>query len=285
MVGNIVATWDLYFHFEYDFEAFEGINMGLIAPVIVLGGLLLALIILFGKWKGIRAIISLGFIFSAVFLVLVPAILSDFNIYLSTVIVGVFAILSALLIFVGVNKKALASIIGCFGGIALAGLLVVVMDIFLQFAIRADTNIMDLRWILDREMEARPFIFASIVIGSIGAVMDTAVSISSPLWELKKTGAISDFTSFWESGINIGRDILGTMLNTLVLAYIGSAFSLVLLLSVFSHSALEILNMEMVIVVILQALIGGFGMLVTIPLTIVCCGYLYTSQPQTAQAL
>jgi len=77
------------------------------------------------------------------------------------------------------------------------------------------------------------------------------------------------------SGITIGRDIMGTMSNTLILAYIGSALSVTLLLIAYSGSWLALLNREMIVVEILQALIGSIGLLLTIPLTSLVCAVIY----------
>jgi uncharacterized membrane protein len=105
--------------------------------------------------------------------------------------------------------------------------------------------------------------------------MDVAMSISSSLWEVREAGGEYDFRSIFKSGVNIGKDILGTMLNTLILAYIGSSLSFILLITVHTHSLTALFNLEMIIVEFLRALVGSFGMLLTIPLTAAICGWLY----------
>lgn len=75
------------------------------------------------------------------------------------------------------------------------------------------------------------------------------------------------FSELWKSGLTIGRDIMGTMTNTLILAYIGSSMSTVLLLTAYDHSLLSLFNKEMIVTEVLQALIGSIGLLFTIPLT------------------
>ena len=76
--------------------------------------------------------------------------------------------------------------------------------------------------------------------------------------------------------MTIGRDIMGTMANTLVLAYIGSSLSTVLLLITYNSSILDLMNREMVVIEILQAIIGSLGILMTLPLTAIASGFLYT---------
>lgn len=247
--------------------------------VVVLGALLFLLIVLFGRKKGFNSIIALGFTCMAIFLVFVPAILSGLNIYVTAAIVSVYSIASTLFIVIGPNKKALCAMLGCFGGVLLAGALMLFMDNILHltgFVDQETTSLLSLP--TPNPIDLRAIIFAGVIIGSAGAIMDVAMSISSSLWEVKQAGGVSDFKSIFKSGTEIGKDILGTMLNTLILAYIGSSLSVILLITAFSTSMLELFNREMIIVEFLRAIVGSFGMFLTIPLTAAVCGWLYTGQ-------
>ncbi len=109
----------------------------------------------------------------------------------------------------------------------------------------------------------------------MGAIMDISISISSALFEVREKAESIIPTDLIKSGFNIGRDILGTMSNTLILAYIGSSLSVILVLIIYSASPLELLNRERVIVELLQSLVGIIAILGTIPLTSVICGLFY----------
>ncbi|MCL2215610.1 MAG: YibE/F family protein [Defluviitaleaceae bacterium] len=271
-VGDrILLIFDDFNH-RYIFTNHVRIN-----AIMILSVVFLALVILFGRKKGFNAIVALGFTCLAVFLVFVPAILSGRNIYITTFIVCLYAIVSTLMLVVGPNKKALSAMLGCLGGVLLAGALMFVMDIVLNL-----TGVVDhethLLLILENHIDLRALIFAGVIIGAVGAIMDVAMSISSSLWEVHQAGAESDFASLFKSGINIGKDILGTMLNTLILAYIGSSLSLILVIFANATSMAMLFNMEMIIVEFLRALVGSFGMFLTIPLTAGICGWLYTRE-------
>lgn len=82
------------------------------------------------------------------------------------------------------------------------------------------------------------------------------MDISSSLNELKINVPDASAKLLIQSGLNIGRDIHGTMANTLVLAYIGSSLSTTILFMAYNVSALELFNMELIIVELLQALAG-----------------------------
>jgi uncharacterized membrane protein len=181
----------------------------------------------------------------------------------------------------GVNKKSLAAITGCFGGVIAAAALTFIMNNILALTGIVSGESMSLLFLpLDEPIDLRAIIFGGILIGSVGAVMDVAVSISSALWEVKTQAADLTFRSIYKSGVNIGRDVLGSMTNTLVLAYIGSSLSLILLLIVHTGSLTELLNRELVIVELLKAIIGSLGLLFTMPLTAMICAALYSKKPE-----
>ena len=245
--------------------------------VAILGLVFVVLVILFGRRKGFNGIVALGITCMAIFWVFVPAILAGRNIYAAAIIVCVFSIISTLLMVIGANKKALCAMLGCLGGLFAAGLLMLVMDTVLRLTGALNEEIQILLLLpAQTPINLRALIFAGVILGAVGAIMDVAMSIASSLWELRQAGDVSDFNSIVKSGITIGKDILGTMLNTLILAYIGSSLSLILLITVHSPSLIELLNMEIIIVEFLRALVGSFGMLLAIPLTAGACGWLYT---------
>jgi len=268
-VGDrVILAYDA-FNSAYHFTNYVRINY-----IAILGAVFLALVLLFGRKKGFSAIVALGFTCMAVFMVFIPAIMSGRNIHIATIIICVYSIVSTLLIVIGPNKKALSAMLGCLGGVLLAGLLMLIMDAVLSLTGALDIETQSLLN-LPVPIDIRALIFAGVIIGAVGAIMDVAMSISSSLWELKESGGISDFRGIVKSGLNIGKDILGTMLNTLILAYIGSSLSLILLVNVRTTSLMELFGWEMIIVEFLRALVGSFGMLLAIPLTAGVCGLLY----------
>lgn len=97
--------------------------------------------------------------------------------------------------------------------------------------------------------------------------MDVAMSIASSLCEINEKSPDLPARELLKSGLTIGRDIMGTMANTLVLAYIGSALCCMLLMVTYSSNVSQILNREQIAVEILQALAGSIGILAALPLT------------------
>ena len=110
-------------------------------------------------------------------------------------------------------------------------------------------------------------VIIGVVVGAVGAVMDVAMSIASSLCEINEKSPDLPARELLKSGLTIGRDIMGTMANTLVLAYIGSALCCMLLMVTYSSNVSQILNREQIAVEILQALAGSIGILAALPLT------------------
>lgn len=246
--------------------------------IIVLASVLFGLMILFGGAKGVNSIVALGFTCMAIFLVLVPSVLSGRNIYATAIIVCTYIIVSTLALVVGPSKKAASAMLGCLGGVFFAGLLMLFMDPVLTLTGVVDQESQFLLALPpENAIELRPVVFAGVTIGAVGAIMDVAMSIASGLWEVSLVGGAASFGKIFRSGINIGKDILGTMLNTLILAYIGSSLSLILLITFYAQSTslMELFNREAIVVEFLRALVGSFGIFLTIPLTSAICGWLY----------
>ena len=247
-----------------------------INSILVLGILFALCLLLFGGMKGFNTILSLGLTCAAVFAVFIPSILSGKNIYIMSLLVCAFTTSIVPLIVMGYNKKSLASIVGCAAGIVVAGIITLIMDKALYL-----TGIVDehSRYLVslpgDIKLNLNAIIFAGITIGAIGAIQDVSISLASALWEIKENVSKIKFKELLKSGYNIGRDIIGTMANTLILAYIGSSLTLVLLLSVYSGSPLALFNSEMFAVEVLQALAGSLGILFAMPLTAVFCSIIY----------
>ncbi len=245
-------------------------------PLWILGGLFLALVLIFGRRKGINTAISLSFTVAAVFLVFVPSVLAGHNIYVWSILTCIYIIAMSLLINEGYSKKTLAAVIGCASGVVVAGILAVITSHFLHLTGVTDGNSM---YLTDLNINLNALIFAGIILGAVGAVKDVAVSISSSLKELHEQVEKPTFGGLVKSGMNIGRDIMGTMADTLVLAYIGCELTATLLQVMYSSSLATLFSREKIVAELLQALVGSIGILLAIPLTAVVSAALYVGVP------
>lgn len=245
---------------------------------ILIGGFFL-LILLIGRSKGIGTLISLVFTVLAVFKVYIPSILFGKNIYASTIIISVFIILMSLIIINGLSKKTICAILGNLGGLLVAGILALIMDKAFQLTGIIDQNYAFLT-MLDNgvSIDLVGVVWGGIVIGSLGAVMDVSMSIASSMNELSETMSDKSYSRMVKSGMNIGRDAIGTMTNTLILAYVGGSLALVLLYVVYSKNFVYLINREVIIVEVLKAVIGSMGILFAVPVTVLIAGKIFNKK-------
>lgn len=256
-----------------------------ITPLLWLLLVFCILIVVFSKMQGLKTVVSLGFTCLAVFTVLIPAILNGHNIYLWSILVCVFITVMTLAIISGFSTKSLCAGIGCVCGVLCAGLITLIMDKFLNMTgLIEEESIYLVQLYPDNPINLKAIIFAMIIVGAVGAVMDVSMSISSSLYELRLKSPDIRPKELMKSGFTIGRDMMGTMANTLVLAYIGSSLTSVLLLVAYNVGIEQVVNRELIIAEILQALAGSMGMLLTLPLTSAVCSVVYYLKEENKDA-
>ncbi|MGF6907050.1 YibE/F family protein [Fusobacterium sp. PH5-44] len=181
----------------------------------------------------------------------------------------------------GIERKGTIAIIGSVGGVTIAGILSYIFVYKMRLTGYVTTDI--LNYVVSyseqvKNIDFKEVISCGVIIGSMGAVMDIAMSISSALNELREQKPSITAKELFMSGMNIGGDVIGTMVNTLVLAYIGSSLATNMLLTLQSeqYPIIRILNFESVVVDILRAFCGSIGILVAVPLTSYIGSKIYT---------
>ena len=224
-------------------------------------------IILVGGKKGIKAIIGLIITILAVWFILIKLIFAGYNAIWVSILTCAVIIIGTFIVIGGINKKVLTAIIGTLGGVISAGIVASIFSYLSELsgacedAIQLSINMQTVSF------NFRDLIFAGIVISALGACMDVGMSIASSLDEIKtKTKDIS-WKELFKSGMNIGRDVIGTMTNTLILAYVGGALKLILLFMACNIPLADILNQDTIAEEIISALAGSMGVVYTIPIT------------------
>jgi uncharacterized membrane protein len=282
----VSREWDVIEKKPNNFAPFRFVSYLRIDKIAIFGGAFIALLLVFCRKKGLKALLSLGLTFASIIAIFIPSLLSGKNVYVSAVIVCVFSIAVTLFTVNGINEKSFAAAAGCFGGVISAGVLTLVMNWALGLSGLLNFNSRQLLVVYsETPIDLRAVMFASIIIGAVGAIMDTAMSISSSLWELRANAPDLTFNGIFQSGVNIGRDLLGTMADTLVLAYVGNSLSFVLIHIVYSKSFAEFINKEIVIFEALNIITGSFGVLLSMPLTALICAALYSKKRAPAAGL
>ena len=241
-----------------------------------------ALLILFGGMTGVKALLALIFAVLLIAKGLISLILfAPSHILLWTLLIGTVITLATQLVVNGRNVKSAGAIIGTIGGILVASLLALLAIHFAYLTGVSEEQAGMLKALYLKDVDFRELLFSGIVLGALGAVMDVAVSIASAQYEIKQLAPRTKFQTLVTSGLNVGRDVMGTMANTLVLAYIGGALPLILLISAQPDiPLLHIMNLNMIATEIVRSLVGSIGLLCAIPITAYATAFLITIRPR-----
>ncbi|MCT4566476.1 MAG: YibE/F family protein [Maledivibacter sp.] len=231
-------------------------------------GLFILLLILIGGIKGLKSALTLIFTAFMIVFVLLPLILKGLNPIFISLLVCIITVGVTLLVISGKNKKTLTAFLGTIGGVIIAGLLALSVGTASNLTGLGNEDAQLLAYIpQNQQIDFQGLLFAGILIGALGAVMDVTMSVASALWEIEEIQPKITTKDLIRSGMNIGRDIMGSMSNTLILAYAGGSIHLMLLFMAFNMTPLEIINLDLIASEIIRAMAGSIGLICAIPLT------------------
>lgn len=250
--GNVTATVQDVVRSNYIFLMF---------------GFFLFSIVLVGGKRGIKAIIGLVLTIIFIYFILIKRIFVGDNAILMTIITSILIIGGTFIVIGGINKKILTAAIGTLGGVISAGGIALFFNHLAKMsgacedAIQLSINMSTISF------NFRDLLFVGIIISAIGACMDVGMSIASSLDEIKMKNPDITWKELFKSGMNIGRDVIGTMTNTLILAYVGGSLTLILLFMACNMNFIEILNKETIAEQVIAAIAGSIGVVYTVPIT------------------
>lgn len=248
-----------------------------------LGILFFLLLLYFGGKKGLDSIVALVFTATVFIFVLVPLVFKGHNTILLSVVCASVSLIVSFLLIGGFEKKTYVAIVGTILGIVVAGLVSYVFGKLTHISgINLDKGTQLVYVALDYGIKVNGLMFASILIASLGAVMDVAMSISSSMHEIYTINKKISFNDLYKSGMAIGRDIMGTMANTLILAFMGGSFSLILLLYGYNMPFRQIINLPFISVEVVQGLAGSIGIVMTVPFTALMAAFVYKRENEKA---
>ena len=238
-------------------------------PLMWLGVAFVLLLILFFGKNGVKSFSALVVTCIMLIFVMIPLVYYGMDPILAVAIFGFATIVVTLLMVYGPSASSLAAGCGAIGGVLTAAVIAYVMKGIIWITGTVEEDSISLLYTDNgMKLDVSAIMFAAIVIGSLGGTIDVSVSISSSLEELKDK--MGDNITGWElarSGMTVGRSIMGASLNTMILAYVGSSFQLLMLFSAYNMHMIDIINNEMIALELLRALAGCFGLLMTVPIT------------------
>ena len=227
----------------------------------------LAAFLIFGGKQGFKSLLALAITVLLVGYVLLPLSLEGYNPLLVSVVICLAATATSIVLIAGFTKKSLAATLGTLGGVIVAGVAAQLVIIYSPLTGLSSEEAQILRGSV--LVQQPPFysglLAAGMLIGALGVIMDVGISIASSISEVSKADSKLSMKELYDSGMNVGRDIMGTMTNTLILAYTGGALPLMLLAT--QMPSIKLLNLDLFATEVASALSGSLGLVFTIPLT------------------
>lgn len=235
-------------------------------------GFLVALFVVFalsvialGRWRGVAALAALGLSLVIVTWWLIPSML-DGNPSVAVALVGASAVaFLALYVSHGINRTSTIALLGTLSALVLITALSWLTTVLAQFTGLA-TEEATLLLALDA-FDIRGLLLAGVVIGASGALDDVTVTQASVIAEIRATDPSMGNVPLYRRGMAIGRAHVGSIVNTLVLAYLGAALPLTILFVLSAQSLGAVANGEVVAIEIVRALVGTIGIVAAVPLT------------------
>lgn len=222
------------------------------------------LLIYVGKKKGLLSLVSIIVTCVLIFNMLSPIILAGLPPVLGAILVCLMSTAITMYLVGGFNKKSTAATLGCVLSLLIAGILSFITVKTASLTGFSSENSMFL-YSAHPELDFVSIIISTMMLATLGAVMDVGMSIASTINEIYEVDNTKSVKELFKSGMNVGRDIIGTMANTLILVYLGGALPLIMLAS--NIDLQKFINLNQVVTEISSALIGSIAIVICVPIT------------------
>ena len=231
------------------------------------------LLIYVGRKKGLASLISIGFTVLLITHVLSPLILHGIEPVLASILICVLSTSITMYLVGGLNAKSTSALLGTMLSLIFAGILSIITMNTASLTGFADENTVFL-YTAHPELNFIGITIATMILATLGAVMDVAMSIASTINEIYSIDSKKTIKELFNSGMNVGKDIIGTMANTLILVYIGGALPLLLLAE--NIDLQKFINLNQVVTEIASALIGSIALVICVPFTAIVAAEMIT---------
>ena len=250
----------------YEYDRFPGL-------LIVVAAFLLVTVLVGGK-VGLKSLVSLGLTVAALIFILLPLLLRGWPTIPTTFLISVLVTAATFVILGGVERKTVCACLGTLAGIALA----TAFGLTAQWLLRIDgyrqeyaEALLQLRQTGESGIGISGLVTAGVIVSALGAVMDVAMSISSAVQELTRVNPELTAKALLKSGMNIGRDMVGTMTNTLILAILGSGLTLIVYIYSLGLQPWQLLSSAYMSLEAISAVASSIGVMLAVPLTAAVC--------------
>ena len=241
-------------------------------------GLFLLMLWLIGGKKGLKSALGLIFTFICIIYLFLPMLYKGYSPFLSAVVVIILVSIVCLYLIDGISKKSISAMIGTIIGVIIAGIFAAGFGHFSKISGYNVSEVEELIFIANNtKLQVGGILFAGILIASLGAVMDVSMSIASTINEIYLHNPEISKSELFKSGINVGKDMMGTMSNTLILAFTGGSRNTLILNYAYNLKYNQLVNMYEIGIEIMQGISGSLAIILAVPLVSFISSWLLTT--------
>lgn len=237
---------------------------------------ILALCLVGGK-QGVKGAMGLIFTFASILFIYLPLVYLGYSPFWVSVLICALITAVTMYFIGGATRKTLCATAGTLAGVIIAG---VTATIFSRMSGITGWNVSDIESLMTLYqtdgIQVGGLLFSGLLISALGAVMDVAMSISSAMQELCDQRPDITRLELMKAGMRVGRDMMGTDSNTLILAFAGTSLSMLVLDYAYDLPFLQIINSNNIGIAVMQGLSGSFGIVLSVPATVLLAAWIYT---------
>ncbi|HJA65571.1 YibE/F family protein [Lachnoclostridium sp. An169] len=234
--------------------------------------LFLVTLCIIGGRQGLNSAIALVFTFVCIVFLFLPMIYRGISPIAAAVTVAVLTTFVTMYLIGGLSSKSVTSMVGTIAGVGISAVLAVLFGKLTNISGYNVSDIEQLEYVGQMtNVRIGELLYAGILISALGAVMDVAMSVASTISEIHYRNPELSRRELFASGISVGKDMMGTMSNTLILAFTGSSINTLVFMYVYSYTATQIINMYSIGIEIIQGISSTMGVILTVPIVSAVC--------------
>ena len=247
-------------------EVYTFVNVDRRGSLLLLVLVFVAAVVLFGRWQGVRSLIALAMSFAAILFILIPGILNGWNPLFASFLVAGGILFAAIFLTHGFNRES---------GIAYAGTMIAVIlsGLFAIFAVHitklsgfAAEEAVYLNFNTGGTLNFTALLLGAFIIGFLGVLDDIAITQAAVVTELYDSNPGITQLDVYKRAMRIGREHVGALVNTLVLAYTGASLPLMLYFKMSPTGFGTTINLEIFATEIVRIIVGSIGLILTVPI-------------------
>ncbi len=280
-VGDTIFVNRLVAIDETEYFTFKDIERR--PQLFVMGLLMVSLVLLFAGWQGMRALVSLGISIAAIIFLLVPALLAGYEPALASLLIAGVILGVSLFLTHGFKPRVFIAFVGTFSAVGVTCLVAWLSVDWLRLTGFGSDASVYLNFSTGGTLDIAGLLLGSIIIGLLGVLDDVSITQASVVQELRGANTTLSPFELYKRAINVGRDHVGSLVNTLALAYLGTALPLVMFYARANADFWQSINQEIIAAEILRIIIGSIGLILAVPFTTMVAAWYFGNRPASKE--